>query len=379
MALALPLSFATNENQTVSLFSEGVGFIYDADRLIADLCFKETATGLEITFNDDGSWAILQHKGNHFEGILYSHLASAKQLVWSIKPSAPHKRPEPKSLLQAIRFHDLTALMHYESSASKETYSEMLIEAATCGHEDLVNYCLDKGASLSVDEAFKDDTGASSFALIKAIQHGHIAIVRQLLAAGAKMHNHTFDLDRDAFYHACFLYQVRPYEGEAIIRLMLDQGVDFSRMSAYYLAAVMVIFPQGPLHKAQEDTNMVQLLLASGARVDDFMTVDAWHKDTPLMYAAHMGLLKPLQLLLDHDANVFESFEGRNALDRLLYPVIEDPLMPRENRRQIQALLESLGLQEHGPVSEDELRVQQDHAQATKEGVESLEELFKNL
>jgi hypothetical protein len=161
--------------------------------------------------------------------------------------------------------------------------------------------------------------------------------------------------------------------------LLLNHGVDFSSMSAYYLAAVMLIYPEGPLEMAQEDTVMLKRLIDAGARVDSFLAVNAWVKDTPFMYAAHMGLLEPLKIVLEAGTNVFEAFEGQNALDRLQHPVVHDPQISDDKRLLIQALLEGLGLEPSEPREDQTSQAYEQKAEPTKEDMASLENLFGKL
>ena len=379
MSFKVPATFAVNDQLEIAFFEDHTAFVFKGDTLQADFHFEVTKDGIEIVYNDDASWADVKYTQQGLEGVLYSYLAAKKELVWKLDTSEMRDKPKAKNMLQAIRFHDLDALSAYEQKATRQQWSEMLIEASTCGHEKMVQICLEHGAILNIDESYTEDSKASSMALIKAIQYAHVNIVKQLLSAGANIHHHTFDLDKDAMYHACYLYQKRHLKAESIINVLLDHGIDFSHMSAYYLAAVMIIFPDGPLEMAKEDTKMLKTLIASGARVDDFLTINAWDKDTPLMYAAHMGLWEPLKVLIEAKANLFECYEGKNALDRAINPLLSDPQIPIKNRDRIKKHLEAFGLTKSESTDFQEGQKKEASAQAIKNDISTLSELFKTL
>lgn len=383
MSLLTPCSFAINDTQQLSLFEDGSGFVFNQGNIAFDFHYKQTKEGLYIILNDDASWAFLHLENDTLKGKLYSYISEVKDIHWELKALALVDKPQARTALQAIRFHDLNALENLTEDSSSETlWNELLIEAATCGHDKMVSLCLKQGAKLHVDiESFMPDEKASCFALTKAIQCGHLDIVALLLHEKAQIHHHSFDLDRDNFYHACFLYQTRMDMGEKIIEMLLTSGVDFSAMSAYYLCALMYLYPKGPLHQVQEDIKMLKRVIKAGARLDDFLMITAHDKDTAVMFAAHMGLFKPLKTLVDAGANVFENFEGNNALDRLLTPTVVDPLMPHEYDEEIQIYLESLGLKPKSlEAYEAEVERKKEQESTLKEDdVSSLEALFKNL
>lgn len=382
MYLSIPSSFAIDEKLKLSLFEDGSGFVFKHGKIAFDFHYELNKEGLLIVLNDDASWGNLTWEGETLKGRLYSHIAEPKNINWDFKKIALMAKPQANTALQAVRFHDLEALEYFTQDATKLLWNELLIEAATCGHEKLLLFCLSRGADLHVDiENFQVDEKASCFALTKAIQCGHSHIVALLLEEKAHIHHHTFDLDRDNFYHACFLYQVRAGVGEKVIEMLLASGVDFSAMSAYYLSALMYSYPQGPLHKAKEDTKMLQRVIKAGARVDDFLMISAHEKDTALMFAAHMGLFKALKELVNAGANVFESFKGKSALDRLLTPIVIDPHMPHNDDEEIRKYLESLGLRQK-PIefteAEEEIKVEQEN-EAKKEGLSALKGLFVKI
>lgn len=378
MLFTTPAFFAINDTDELRLFEDGTGFIFEGEKLLWDFHYEMSEHSMDIVLNDDASWARLTKEGECLQGVLYSHIAPLKKLKWSLLTQGSAKKPQAQNMLQAVRFQDFEALKAYEDKASKQKWSEMLIEASICGHEKMVELCLAKGAELSINEKYETDENASSIALIKAIQYGHTKMVKQLLNAGACVQHHSFDLDLDPFYHACFLYQVRPKQAKIIITMLLDKGVNLAWMSAYYMSAVMYVYPQGPLEKAVEDTDVLDQLLALGLRLDSFVTINAWTQDTACMFAAHMGLFEPLKHLVDAGANIFECFEGKNALDRLLSPIIHDPLMPQQNRDRIELYLRDLGL-EQSVEEADGNNVLPELPEPKLEEIEALGNLFKNM
>lgn len=382
MTLDFSSSYAINDNQQLSFFADGSGFVFNQERVAFDFHYELTKDAVLIVLNDDASWAYLTLEDGALRGKLSSYLSEIKDINWELKEIALVDKPKAHTALQAIRFHDLKALENFTKDASETLWSELLIEAATCGHKELVELCLEHGAHLHVDrENFDPDEKGSCFALTKAIQCGHPPIVALLLEKKAHIHHHSFDLDRDNFYHACFLYQVRVDVGEKVIEMLLASGVDFSSMSAYYLSALMFSYPKGPLKQAKEDTKILKKIIKAGARLDDFLMISAYDKDTAVMFAAHMGLLEPLKVLIDAGANAFESFEGNNALDRLLTPVIVDPLMPHKRDEKIQDYLLSLGLsQKSFDLDEAQQKgAEKGKSEAKEEDISSLESLFVKI
>lgn len=379
MSFVLPCSFAINKTQQLSLFDDGSGFVFSDQSIVFDFHYELKDDVMLIVLNDDASWADLSVKSDVLKGVLYSYISEPNDITWSLKRVELIDKPKATSALQAIRFHDKDALTFFSQNSAVDEWSQWLVEAATCGHEEMVTICLNHQANLNIDiETFKEESDASSLALTKAIQCGHYKIVRELLDAKANIHHHTFDLDRDNFYHACILYQTRPEVATVIIEMLLDTGVIFSDMSAYYLSAVMYTFPEGPLHQAKEDTKILKRFIDVGVRLDDFLTISAHARDTAVMFAAHMGLVKPLKLLIEAGANALESFEGLNALDRCVHPMIVDPLMPHQGSESIRNYLESLGLQ-ITTQSEEELKNESDEVEVKEEDISSLEALFANL
>lgn len=379
MFLFLPATYLINDDQELSLFEDGSGFVFEKGVLSFDFQFTLEEDALLITLNDDASWGKLSLNDQTLQGKLYSHISHVKSISWSMKKIPLRSKPEALTALQAIRFHDKESLLRLTQNATNLLWNELLIEAATCGHIEMLNYCYDQGALLHVNiEDYSPDENGSSLALSKAIQCGHLDIVKRLLDLGAHIHHHSFDLDRDNFYHACFLYQVRVDCGEAVIDLLLSKGVDFSHMSAYYLCALMYIFPKGPLNQACEDIKAFQKVIKAGARVDDFMMINAHEKDTPFMFAAHMGFLQSLEVLVDAQANVFESYQGANALDRLVHPLVIDPQMPHDKDEKVRDYLLELGLTESERESEESRDIVEDE-EVKKEDISSLEKLFDNL
>jgi len=378
MSLHFPCSFAINQTQQLSLFADGSGFVFNHKTIAFDFHYEQKGQDFLIVLNDDASWGLLSLADDVLQGTLFSYISEPQVIHWSLKSTELISKPQSTSALQAIRFHDKKALTLFSEKQGIEEWSQWLIEAATCGHEDMVKICIEHEACLHVNiETYKEEKHASCLALTKAIQCGHLKVVKQLLDAKAHIHHHSFDLDRDNFYHACYLYQCRPDVASEIITLLLVAGVDFSHMSAYYLCAVMYIFPEGPLHKAKEDTSMLIRLIDAGAKIDDFLTINAQQKDTAFMFAAHMGLLNPLKVLAQKGVNIFESYRGINALHRVLYPAIIDPLMPRQGDESIKIYLEDLGLELQEEVVD--LETTKEDVEVREEDISSLEALFKNL
>ncbi len=368
-----PVSYAISQAKVLSLFEDGSAFVFENGKLLFDFQFSMDEKLMKITFNDDASWADLKVGKEILEGTLYSYITEPVELSWKFNPITLVEKPEAKTALQAIRFHDRESLSGFESPR----WNELLIEAATCGHLQMIELCISQGADANVElSRFESEAKSASMALTKAIQCGHELCVQKLLDVGANIHHHSFDLDRDNFYHACFLYQARPDKGELVLSLLLNAGVDFHDMSAFYLAAVMVTFPEGPLGMAQEDTKMLRPLFESGAHLDDFLLIDALHKDTPLMFAAHMGLYEPLKLLVELGANILESYEGLNALDRALTPLVIDPQMPHQGDEKVIHFLRDLGLHEQS-FDSDFASNQEVKSSEKNLDIGSLEDLFK--
>jgi hypothetical protein len=376
MSLKINTSYAINSKQQLSVYEDGCGFVFKDGKIEFDFHYELYDEGMLIVLNDDASWAYLSLEDNKLMGTLYSYLVQPKMIEWVLESIDYIAKPKAHNSLQAVRFHDLSALQTFTKEID---YSELLIEAATCGHLKMLEYCLDHGASLHVNiESFHDDEKEACFALTKAIIYGHVEIVKKLLEYQPRIHPHYVDIHRDNFYQATTLYQSRPDVAEEIIELLLAYGVDFSVMSAYYLTSVMYVFDEGPLGQTQADTKMLQKLLDSGADKDAYMLVQIHEEDTPFMFAAHMGLLEPLKLLQSYHADLYKSFEGVNALDRAVNPIVKDPQMPFQGSLEVQSYLKSLGLVVSLDENLDDIVVEKGVKSENKLPISTLEELFNN-
>ncbi len=380
---SFPSFWYLNSDQKIAFFEEGSAFVFDrSGRLLYDLKCYLQGDRIHAVFSDDASWTDLhivkKRDAIKLQGSYFSYIKDPYEIDWRLKPCEKIPRPQARTVLQAVRFSDRQMI---EKLADEQTdWDGLLIEAATNGHDHLIDALISKGARVNTFETPQegDPSLEASLALTKAVQYGHLQTVEKLLECGANIHHKSFDLERDNLYHACFLYQVQPQIGRKVIELMLQKGADLNTMSAYYLTAVMYVFPEGPRYKAADDTAMMQRFIDLGIPLNELMTISATEQDRPLMYAAHMGLIKPLRLLIEAGADLWGSFEGINAYDRWLHPVLIDHLMPCQSCEEIGRILREAGLEaSEDQFAEDTAQEREKESNEELISVDQLHKLFK--
>src|SRR5262245_29208266 len=170
-----------------------------------------------------------------------------------------------------------------------------LMEASGQGHERLVRLLLDRGADVNLDR-----NGVSALHL--AVRGGHEPVIRQLVAAGARYDANRLRHTDQLIRAACRGFKTRPGEGYPLRPGYLDGG---------------------------DPARSIEDVLAEGADVN---AADP-HGFTPLMYAANLGLLENVRVLLDRGADArLQANDGSTALSLAERP---ESSVNREGRREV--------------------------------------------
>jgi hypothetical protein len=113
------------------------------------------------------------------------------------------------------------------------------------------------------------------------------------------------------------------------ININLFKGENFDGSNALYIAAI------------NRDANMIELLLANGAKVAEFdTTIDGG--DTALHQAAYAADVRAIRLLLDHGARVdlYDSVCENTPLLGVLYYHRHNDVIESKHREAIKILIE---------------------------------------
>jgi hypothetical protein len=184
-------------------------------------------------------------------------------------------------------------------SAGRTGYTP-LMRAAIGGHLDIAKLLLDHQAAV-------DDDRSGRTAMYFAVVGGHSQIVDLLTAGGASEDPKSIKLSRESIRAACRGFEMGPGEGYPL-----------------YPGATRDL----------EDAAPIAEVLNQGADVN--CTDPEGY--TPLMYAANLGLLDNVKILLDRGAEAtLKNKHGETALSLTARP---DSSVNREERQQVVELLQ---------------------------------------
>lgn len=203
-----------------------------------------------------------------------------------------------------------------ESCASDEGLSDIdqqLLYAANTGNDKIVEVCLADGAN---PNARINGTSA----LMHAAQHGHLAVVDRLLAAGADDHGVTIDTicaeDGAAIgYHAQTALMGAVSGGHAeTVALLLDRGADVEVTTKDGFNALWYAIwePDDSKEKANKE-RIIGLLLDAGADPNKRKNHIGLGSPTPLFWASEYGYEHAVAALLDNGADVDEIVVWENV------------------------------------------------------------------
>ena len=228
----------------------------------------------------------------------------------------------------------------------KDYKEKALCRACKEGNLDKVKLLIKKGYNIeerveyvhhrdTLSKCTSTDTLSKCTPLIVASSEGHVDIVRELLRAGADIHNKDSVLGRTALHYACNSGHI------LVVQLLLDRGSplnepdDYDNQTPLILAAyfghkviVSELLQRGAdihvkskkhgrtaLHLACAEGHLkcAQLLLDAGSRLNE---PDDYDNQTPLILAAFFGHEEVVSELLQRgaDIHVKSKKNGRTAL-----------------------------------------------------------------
>ncbi len=202
-----------------------------------------------------------------------------------------------------------------------------LTAAVYGGHEKIVQFLLDVGANPNLQDTWRS-TPPSGTALESACQKGHLAIAKFLIAHGADVNKQGYwkPLKSAASYGHAHMVEFLLANGASLEADVLGQAASRSRIDVVKLLvgrgadvnAVGEKRKRTPLHVAarREESQLVSLLLASGAKVNvrSDRLLDEWR--TPLHQAAMSGRAENVRLLLEAGARpALRDRQGKTAED----------------------------------------------------------------
>lgn len=140
----------------------------------------------------------------------------------------------------------------------------------------------------------------SSGVLIWAVMHGNAGLAKLALEKGCKS---AIQSHGPIKYTALHLAAMAEHGGEAIIRLLLDNGADTDAVNLYN---------RTPLHCAAMcgRDRAAKLLLDSGADPNSLENVIFYGRVTPLYWAAKRGHYNTFKVLLDNDAEIYSGVDS---------------------------------------------------------------------
>lgn len=167
--------------------------------------------------------------------------------------------------------------------------------AAMAGSTEVVAALIEAGADLDTPTYrynFSTAFGSYGTALHIAVSRKHLETARTLLDAGA-------DLDGCYSHTSLVTAAISKFhtDSEALVAMLLDAGADPDLDDCSFRAVVRAAWDDSP--------TILKMLLASGARIDNFEG-----KDSPLHHAARSGAVENIKILLDAGIAVDEPGHG---------------------------------------------------------------------
>lgn len=214
------------------------------------------------------------------------------------KPEAASAKPQPTDFWQAVNAGSLTHVKKFFHAADPNAKDALeqpaLMIAAGRGHDDVVTWLLQQGASIDI-------TGPRNWTpLIAAVFNNHISTTRLLLAQNANIESKSADGFSALFYAIEYRY-------DDIIDLLLGVNADVN-------ASMPPAIQNGHsalMHAGMRDAaGMAKKLLARGARIEQ---TDVQGRNA-LFYAAEHNALATLGVLAQHKANLASRDKAGNTV-----------------------------------------------------------------
>ncbi len=209
-----------------------------------------------------------------------------------------------------------------------------LVEAAKVGWQEGVQCLLESGADANEEGLWKTDPSSPEeevLPLICAVHSGNIAVVDQLLDAGAQL-----DPEEDESMDSALTQAVRDGNREMVTHL-LERGASLEESHTWW---------NPPLAEAIkcQDAAMVRLLLESGASVEKYFTEPfADFRTTPLCVAAMNEAEEVVRTLIAAGAQVNDPTPRHTPLE----------IAASEGDVNMVRLLHELGADVNAPLPED--------------------------
>ena len=180
--------------------------------------------------------------------------------------------------LEALKNEEILAAFDFRDSRDHTP----LTLAATCGHDEMVNLLLEKGANVNMKG------GVYGSALQAASFIGHGQVVKLLLDHGA-------DVNIQGGHYGSALQAASFIGHEQVVKLLLDHGANVNMKGGYYNSALQAASFIG-------HGQVVKLLLDYGADVNTIQ--GGLFYGSALQAASANGHEQVVKLLLDYGANV---------------------------------------------------------------------------
>ena len=167
-------------------------------------------------------------------------------------------------------------------------YGTALCFACRPGNEDAIQLLLGRGAKVNLGDLGNRRT---RFPLVRPCQRGWFTIAQHLI-------NHGADINVVDSEYGTALNAACSNGDEAIVRLLLQKGVDIEAARGIYGATALIEAC------STGNESIVRLLLESGAEASKGVLCKSQYKITPLLVAASKGSVDVIQSLIDHGVDV---------------------------------------------------------------------------
>lgn len=218
------------------------------------------------------------------------------------------------------RYFDFSAFLE----AGRSDYTA-LMSASLLGNEEVVKLLIEAKADLNL-------TREGETSLYMAVTAEKDAMVNLLVKAGAKGDPKQIRLTRELFAAACRGFKIRPGEGYP-----LYPGVVGELQGAPAKGRLLEIKPGATYPKRAENPKNTRLIMEVLKRGVDVNATDPLGH-TALMYAANLGLVENVKVLLARGADAtLKTKYGATALSFME----EDSSVARAERRQVAVILKA--------------------------------------